>query len=57
MIDFVRVGKSIIININYLFFINIPRQQLLLKDGIALQTQTASKEALKLLKEHIDRSK
>ena len=52
---FIRVGKSVIININYLHFINIPRQQLLLKDGVYVQSQSASKEALKLLKEHIDR--
>ena len=52
---FIRVGKSVIININYLHFINIPRQQLLLKDGVDVQSQSASKEALKLLKEHIDR--
>ena len=53
----VQKGQSVIININYLHFINIPRQQLLLKDGVDVQSQSASKEALKLLKEHIDRSK
>ncbi len=53
---FVRIGKSLIININSVHYINIPKQQLVLVD--ALQNRhslTASKEALKALKELIEK--
>ncbi|HCS88136.1 MAG TPA: hypothetical protein DIW30_07035 [Bacteroidales bacterium] len=53
---FVRIGKSLIININSVHYINIPKQQLVLVD--ALQNRhslTASKEALKALKDLIEK--
>lgn len=54
---YVRIGKSLIINRDYIQYINIPKQQLVLSDGkMNSYTQTASKEALKQLKELIERS-
>lgn len=54
--NFIRIGRSLIININHVFHINIARQQLLLKDRDNTYTLSASKEALKALKEFIDKS-
>ena len=50
---FVRIGKSLIININHLFQIHILRQQILLycRDTDKLFTLPASREAVKALKE------
>lgn len=54
---FIRVGKSLIINLENVFFINISRQQLIMNDSSqGRYTLTASKEALKQLKELIERS-
>lgn len=53
---FVRIGKSLIINLNYVHYICIPKQQLVLVDS--LQTRhvfTASREALRALKELIEK--
>ena len=49
---FIRVGKSIIINREYIYKINPGKQQLVLSDGRLNEafTLTASKEALKQLK-------
>lgn len=49
---FVRIGKSLIINLNYVYYINVAKQQLVLADNAANHyTLAASKEALKALKE------
>ena len=54
--DFIRIGKSLIINRNYINYINIPRQQLVLSDGRSTShSLSASKEALKQLKELIEK--
>lgn len=53
---FVRIGKSLIININSVHYINIPKQQLVLVDALQNRhTLTASREALKALKELIEK--
>jgi DNA-binding LytR/AlgR family response regulator len=53
--SFIRIGKSLIINRNYVYYINIPKQQLVLSDKAAAKyTVTASKEALKQLKELLE---
>lgn len=53
---FIRIGKSLIINVNSVHYINIPKQQLILMDVLQNRnTLTASKEALKALKELIEK--
>ena len=53
---FIRIGKSLIINRAYIYYINIPRQQLILSDALTFShTVTASKEALKQLKDLLDK--
>ena len=54
--NFIRIGRSLIININHVYHINISRQQLLLKDRDNTYTLSASKEALKALKEFIEKN-
>ena len=50
--NFVRIGKSLIINRNYVYYINVSKQQLILVDGQQKRyTLSASKEALKALKD------
>ena len=53
---FVRIGRSLIINMNHIYHINISRQQLLLNDRDNTYTLSASKAALKSLKEFIEQS-
>ena len=53
---FIRIGRSLIININHIYHINVARQQLLLKDRDNTYTLSASKEALKSLKEFIEKN-
>lgn len=54
--DFIRIGKCLIINRNFISYINLPKQQLVLSDGrSASHTLTASREALKQLKELIEK--
>ena len=54
--DFIRIGKSLIINRNFISYINITKQQLVLSDGYSTShSLTASKEALKQLKELIEK--
>lgn len=50
---FVRIGKRYIVNLNFLFQINILKQQLILSDNITPNTYTLniSKQALRTLKE------
>jgi len=54
--NFVRIGKSLIINLNNVFFINVSKQQLIMNDVTqGRYTLSASKEALKALKELIEK--
>lgn len=53
---FIRIGRSLIININQVYHINISRQQLVLHDRDNTYTLSPSKEALKALKEHIEKN-
>ena len=53
---FIRIGKSLIINVNYVYYINIPKQKLTLSDATTFShTVTASKEARKMLKELLEK--
>ena len=53
---FIRIGKSLIINRSYIYYINIPKQKLILSDVASFShTVTASKEALKQLKELLEK--
>jgi len=53
---FVRIGKSLIINQNNVFFINVSKQQLIMSDDThGRYTLSASREALKALKEFIEK--
>ena len=54
--QFIRVGKSLIINYNYIHLINIGKQQLILSDRQFQHSfeLTASREALKQLKTVIE---
>ena len=53
--NFIRIGKSLIINRSYIYYINISKQKLVLSDVASFNhTVTASKEALKQLKELLE---
>lgn len=53
---FIRIGKSLIINRTYIYYINITKQKLTLSDTRTFShTMTASKEALKQLKELLEK--
>jgi DNA-binding LytR/AlgR family response regulator len=55
---FIRIGKSLIINRNYIHYINVSKQQLVLSD-MSFEysfTLAASKEALKQLKSILEES-
>ena len=53
---FIRIGKSLIINRSYIYYLNIPNQKLILSDVASFNhTVTASKEALKQLKELLEK--
>ncbi len=48
---FLRVGKGLIVNRSYVYYINIPKQTLILSDACGvIHTISASREALKKLK-------
>lgn len=53
---FIRLGKSLIINSNYIYYINVSKQQLILSDKSfpGKFTLSASKEALKALKNMLE---
>ncbi|MCM1111256.1 MAG: LytTR family transcriptional regulator [Clostridium sp.] len=52
---FIRIGKSLIVNREYITFINPARQKLTLSDSRSFRHDvTASREALKALKELIE---
>lgn len=54
--DLIRIGKSLIINRTFISYINLPKQQLILSDGrSSSHSLTASREALKQLKEYIEK--
>lgn len=53
---FIRIGKSLIINRSYIYYINITKQKLILSDVETFShSVTASKEALKQLKELLEK--
>ena len=53
---FVRIGKSLIINREYITLINPARQKLILSDCRAFRHEvTASREALKALKDYMEK--
>ena len=53
---FIRIGKSLIINRLYIYYINIPKQKLIMSNISSFNhTVTASKEALKQLKELLEK--
>ena len=53
---FIRIGKSLIINVNTVNYINVPKQQLILVDALQNRyTLSASREALKALKDVIEK--
>ena len=53
---FIRIGRSLIINRNYIYYINLNRQQLLLRDPSGRQYETikVSHESLRKLKDLIE---
>ena len=54
--SFIRIGKSLIINRSYIYYINVPKQKLVLSDVKTFShTVTASREALKQLKELLEK--
>lgn len=53
---FIRIGKSLIINRSYIYYIHPARQKLILSDVATFShTVSASKEALKQLKELLEK--
>ena len=53
---FIRIGKSLIINRSYIYYINVAKQKLSLSDVASFShTVSASKEALKQLKELLEK--
>ena len=54
---FIRIGKSLIVNSDFISFINVPRQKLVLSDCRTFSHElSASREALRSLKEVLDRT-
>ena len=52
---FIRIGKSLIVNREFIVFINPARQKMILSDGKTFRQElSASREALKALKELIE---
>jgi DNA-binding LytR/AlgR family response regulator len=55
-LQFIRIGRGLIINRNYIYYINIQNQKLILSDVSRFtHTVSASKEALKQLKDLIEK--
>ena len=53
---FIRIGRSLIINREYISYINPARQKLVLSDYRTFKREaTASRDALKALKEYIEK--
>ena len=54
--NFIRIGKSLIINRTFISYINLTKQQLVLSDGRSTShSLTASRDALKQLKELMEK--
>lgn len=55
---FIRIGRQLIINRAYIYKINVNKQQLVMSDMMLNQafTLSASKEALKQLKEYLEKT-
>lgn len=54
--NFIRIGRSYIINRSYIYYINVPNQKLILSDNLMFtHTVSASREALKMLKELVEK--
>jgi DNA-binding LytR/AlgR family response regulator len=53
---FIRIGRSLIINRTYIYYINLNKQQIILRDSNGYQHETlkVSRESLKKLKELIE---
>ena len=52
---FVRIGKSLIVNLNFVHYINPSKKQIILSDCHTFKISLeASKEALKKLKEYVE---
>ena len=56
---FIRIGRQLIINRSYIYKINVNKQQLVMSDMMLNQafTLSASKEALKQLKEYMEKTR
>lgn len=53
---FIRIGKSLIINRSYIYYINVAKQRLVLSDITTVNhSVSASREALKQLKELLEK--
>lgn len=53
--NFIRIGKSLIVNKRYIAYINPARQRLVLADGLSFRHEvTASREALRTLKDLVE---
>lgn len=53
---FVRIGRNLIINREYIYYIHVSKQKLILSDGRTVaHTLTASREALRALKELVEK--
>ena len=53
--NFIIIGKQLIINRSYIYYINLPKQQLVLSDNsVNKYTVSASREALKRLKDLVE---
>ncbi len=56
--NFIRIGKQVIINRNYIYYIHLTRQQLVLSDNKTVKhTIKVSREALKRLKELVEKER
>lgn len=54
--SFIRIGKSLIVNNDFISYINPAKQKIILSDGSTFRYElSASKEALKALKEYIEK--
>lgn len=53
---FIRIGKSLIVNSRYIYFISVTKQKLVLSDARTFTHDvSASKEALKQLKDYLEK--
>lgn len=53
---FIRIGKSLIVNSRYIYYINVSKQKLILSDARTFTHDvSASREALKQLKDYLEK--